>query len=311
MTGKTLNSVRSLTVGLLFAPILTCSAQYAWFARNTDVISVSGQTDLGTQCTIEVILMLPSSAHSGGSVFDEWVLNQEEKHLDVSMISVDGVAFPNDPLEASENRGLVTLDQWHHIAYVCDGVEQRLYLDGQLIQSAPGSATLGNGSGPAFVGYAPRAGSDLPSFVGLIDTLRVSKLARYSGPSFTPPTGDLLTDPETVLLYNFNDPPDSTAVKDESPLGRTGTLGTGFSGATSPKLVAKLPDAVPLGLQIFTAVELQFSTSIGGQYQIESSPDMAVWTPLPGMISGLGGITNKLLSTRETGKLFYRVVARP
>ncbi|NQU20164.1 MAG: PEP-CTERM sorting domain-containing protein [Candidatus Nealsonbacteria bacterium] len=81
----------------------------------------------------------------------------------------------------------------------------------------------------------------------------MSDSARYSGISFTPPTGDLTSDANTQLLYNFNDPPGSTTVLDESPFGRTGTLGVGFGGATSPTLV---PEPFTLILLTIGAVGL-------------------------------------------------------
>jgi hypothetical protein len=91
------------------------SAHYAWFSRHTDIIAVSGQTVLSNQCTIEAVLMLPSSEHSGGNVYDEWVLQQEEKYLGVSVSSISAVAYPNDLLTLTESAGLLSLDEWHHI----------------------------------------------------------------------------------------------------------------------------------------------------------------------------------------------------
>jgi hypothetical protein len=301
-----------LTVIIFFQSAAASSwAQYAWFSRNTDIIAVSGQTELTDQCTIEAIFLLPSSDHSGGSLFDEWVLSQEEKYLSVSSQSIGAVAYPNNYMEVVEKRGLISLDKWHHVAFVCNGNEQRIYLDGLRIQSGPATQAIGNAPGPAFIGYAPREGSDFPSFVGFLDSVRVSKVARYSGLSFVAPTNDLPSDADTVLLYNFNDPPGSQTVKDDSPLARTGTLGAGFAGATAPKIVTELPIVIPLGLQIFTAVELRFSTSLNGKYQLQSSPDMAVWTDLPEFITGDGNVVSKLISTRDSGRLFYRIVSRP
>lgn len=300
-----------LTTIVFIQTASVASAQYAWFARNTDTISVGGQTILGDACTIEAVFMLPGSHHSGGSIFDEWVLQQEEKYLSVSFQTIGGVAFPNDYLEVTEQRSLISLDQWHHVAFVCNGSEARIYLDGVRIQSRPASSPIGNGPGQAAIGYAPRDGSDFPSFIGFLDSIRVSGNARYSGLSFPPPAGDLAPDADTLLLYNFNDAPGSATVADESALDRTGVLGTGFPGATAPKLIAELPEAAPLALEIFTAVELQFLSSLNVQYQLQSSPDMAVWTDLPEFIKGDGGIMTKLLPTRGNSKLFYRVVSRP
>jgi hypothetical protein len=75
----------------------------------------------------------------------------------------------------------------------------------------------------------------------------VSDVARYSGASFAPPTGDLPSDANTLLLYHFDEAPGSTTVADSGPLGRTGTLGQGFAKATSPEPGASLPVPAVLG----------------------------------------------------------------
>src|SRR5262249_29630341 len=59
--------------------------------------------------------------------------------------------------------------------------------------------------------------------------------------SFTPPSPDMTSDANTVLLYTFDESPGSTTVADASSLARTGTLGAGFGGATSPVLCGDDP----------------------------------------------------------------------
>jgi hypothetical protein len=76
-------------------------------------------------------------------------------------------------------------------------------------------------------------GHGYTTFVGLLDSVRVSNVARYVGASFTPPTGDLANDPNTLLLYNFDDPAGSTAVADSSANARTGTFGS-LTGGSVP-----------------------------------------------------------------------------
>jgi hypothetical protein len=55
----------------------------------------------------------------------------------------------------------------------------------------------------------------------------------------------MASDANTLLLYNFDEPPGSATVADGGPLGRTGTLGQGFETATSPQ-PGSLPGALPL-----------------------------------------------------------------
>jgi hypothetical protein len=65
-----------------------------------------------------------------------------------------------------------------------------------------------------------------------------SSVARYTGERFLPPDGDLASDEQTVLLFNFNEPAGSKTLVDESAHGLTGSLGVGFEAATSPQLVS-------------------------------------------------------------------------
>jgi len=73
----------------------------------------------------------------------------------------------------------VSLDQWHHLAYVCDGGEERLYLDGTLLQARAASGDVADADfSTSHVGAIFRDGGIRGSFVGLIDVLRLSDVAR-------------------------------------------------------------------------------------------------------------------------------------
>jgi hypothetical protein len=115
------------------------------------------------------------------------------------------------------------------------------------VATSAASGDINDGDGQGFIGSIFRDGTQVNAFIGLIDTFRISDNARYSGASFTAPAGDLSDDANTLLLYNFNKPDffvDQGAVKltDLSGNNRTGTLGPGFSGATSPATPANLGD---------------------------------------------------------------------
>jgi Immunoglobulin I-set domain/Immunoglobulin domain len=70
---------------------------------------------------------------------------------------------------------------------------------------------------------------------------------------------------------------------------------------------AKLTVADTITLNAYAAVELEFTTQSNMTYYIQASPDHAVWTNFDGPIYGNGLPWSKLYSTRNTGKLFYRV----
>jgi hypothetical protein len=82
-------------------------------------------------------------------------------------------------------------DAWHHIAFVQGGGTQRLYLNGQIVGTRPAAGDIGDSDGGGFVGAIFRDGGIAPSFIGHLDALRVSNVARYSGDSFEAPTGSL------------------------------------------------------------------------------------------------------------------------
>ena len=108
-----------------------------------------------------------------------------------------------------------------------------------------GSGDIGDGGGDdfghPFLGAIFRDGSLRKSFIGYLDTFRVSDNARYSGNSFTAPTGDLTDDANTVVLFNFAADDitfgqGAVTVADLSGNMHTGTFGAGFPDATSPRL---------------------------------------------------------------------------
>ncbi|MCK5557098.1 MAG: LamG domain-containing protein, partial [Candidatus Hydrogenedentes bacterium] len=48
------------------------------------------------------------------------------------------------------------------------------------------------------------AGPTYPSYSGFLDEIRLSDIARYTGP-FTPPNGPFTTDGNTVALFHFDE----------------------------------------------------------------------------------------------------------
>src|SRR5262245_48181589 len=223
----------------------TSQAGVAFFDDLTDTIQVSGQTVFGTAATYEAIMLWPSAHGGGGStVFNEWQNFVEDKYLAVVPGPSGALYGYNHPINGGvviTGPAAVSFDQWHHVAFVYDGSEERLYLDGTLVQSRPATGNVSAGDGLGYVGAIFRDGAAREGFIGLIDVLRLSDVARYTGSSFTPPSPDMTSDANTVLLYTFDDAPGSTTVADASSLTRTGTLGAGFGGATSPLLCGDDP----------------------------------------------------------------------
>lgn len=210
----------------------------AYFDSTTDTIQASGQTVIGTASTYEAVVLFPSDGGARGNLFNEHAAFQEDKLLEAGPSGIGGFNFGAGSRVLSTNSVTLSQDVWHHVAYVYDGSQERLYLDGEREVSRPAGGDVADSDGLGHIGAIFRDGSVRSSFVGYMDSIRISNTARYSGDSFTAPTGDLASDANTLLLYNFAEEAGSTTVADGSPNGRTGTLGAGFSGATSPELGA-------------------------------------------------------------------------
>lgn len=227
----------NLAAGLLcLALAAPARAEFFFFASPTDTIEVSGQTVLGTSATFEVRILFPSGIGATGSVFQEIEAWNEDKQFHVGPAYIRVYSHENPAGCCVQASDPLAPDVYHHVAYVLDGAanEERLYLDGALVatRAAP-LFDVSEGASLAHIGAVERPPVD-NSFIGYLDTLRISDVARYSGASFSPPTEDLPSDANTLLLYNFDEPAGSTTVVDSGPLGRDGTLGQGFPSATSP-----------------------------------------------------------------------------
>jgi hypothetical protein len=226
------------------------AAGYALFDATTDTISVRGNSVIGTAATIEARVNISVNDGQNRNIFNEWAFDEEDKHL---LINPDqtmyGYTYHPGGYSGLMSSATVSLNTWHHIAYVYDGSEERLYMDGIKVGSRAASGdVLDSPFSTSAVGANYRDSHVEVSFQGLIDTLRFSTIARYTGDSFTAPTGDLTSDAYTNLLYNFNESLNSNVVYDLSGNGRDGYLGVGFSGATSPTLVPEPATMLLFGL---------------------------------------------------------------
>ena len=212
-------------LSLLVLAAAPARAGYIYFGDINNYIEASGQTVIATASTYEAVVLFKSTDGSG-MVMEEIEPFGEDKFFEVAPASgVYGFNYPvNNPDVLFGPVANITLDTWHHVAYVYDGAEERLYFDGMLVGSRAGSGDVSDASGLAYIGAS--LVHHYTTFTGLLDSVRLSDVARYAGASFTPPTGDLTSDANTLLLYNFDDPAGSSTVTDSSPLGRTGTFGS-------------------------------------------------------------------------------------
>lgn len=90
-------------------------------------------------------------------------------------------------LVASASSPLLKVNTWHNLAGVYDGKEARLYLDGKLIASTEGKGALTDNRLPLIIGGdVSNKGQATSYFTGLIDSVRLTPAALYSGEESTP-----------------------------------------------------------------------------------------------------------------------------
>lgn len=217
-------------------------AQHILFDMPTDTIAISGQTTLSNSVTYEAQVLFTGAYQGRGFVFNEWANASEDKWFSVGPNGLDGFSFPTGGPGVLSGSVLLALNQWHHVAYVHNGSQDMLFADGSLIASRTSTGPISNAGGGAFLGSLFRDNQIVDGIVGYLDSFRMSSIARYSSPSFTPPAGDMTTDLDTIMLFNFNEAPGSTVLNDLSGNGHNGALGVGFVGATSPEFVTAIPE---------------------------------------------------------------------
>ncbi len=234
---------------ILAVPVLgsaaPAAAQCANFARTTDTIRVAGDIALGNQATYEARVLFTAPG-AEGNIFNEWIQSEKDRILQGSQSTV--WAYTHNTAGPSHLEAAVSLNDnaFHHLAYVLSAGTETLFLDGAVVAQRAAGGGVGNGTGSIATVGAISRDVFFPSFLGKIDTLRISSTARYTS-SFAPPGGDLGSDAFTELLYNFNEAEGSTTISDLSGKGHTGTLGVGFTGATAPTLGGSDTIVVPEG----------------------------------------------------------------
>lgn len=220
-----------------------------------DAIDLHSSTleTLGTQFTFEGWVKL-ASRRIDAFIFNRWRVAVEDKifHVSNGHPSV-GHAGPDVNLTAPTP---LPLGRWTHIAGVMDGAGMRMYVDGRLVASTTITGDMKDASGTPRIGRYFRDGVFKDSLEGLLDELRLSRVARYTA-DFTP-AKRFAPDVDTLLLMHFDEGTGVTT-SDTSPARRTGNLA---AGAEQPQWVLEevlVPDA-----ELTTAVLLPAKTTRPG-----------------------------------------------
>ncbi|MEZ6094843.1 MAG: LamG-like jellyroll fold domain-containing protein [Pirellulaceae bacterium] len=231
------------------------------FDETTDTISIDAFPNMGNAATIECVIKFDPSSSGIGMIYNQWRSFQEDKQLkfDPATNQISGYLNIGSPVFGG---GPVGLNEWRHLAYVYDGSEERLYVDGQLVasQSSSGDIPDGTSNRRTVIGAIDRSVAPpdpfVNTFIGEMDSLRISSVARYSGAAFSPHRGDFSLDSNALLIFNFTETPGSNSVTDLVS-GAIGTFGVGFDGATSPLIVSSVPE--PNSAFVLTAIFAGFS----------------------------------------------------
>jgi hypothetical protein len=148
-----------------------------------------------------------------------WVFFVRNAELVVRIYALDQFYVHAAPIRLSPG-------SWHHVAATFDATGMALFLDG---------ARLGLPIGVPVPGPEPYAGStcigassatDDYHWEGLIDEVRISNVARYSGGTYPVPTAPFQPDASTLALFHFDEADGTQAVLDAANQlgGQLGTL---------------------------------------------------------------------------------------
>jgi hypothetical protein len=310
----------------LFAPVHPALAQSsptgcALFSRPTDTILIDGHTVVTNQITMEAEILisstLPAPTYPYARIFEEQLSTQGDKQLWASLGNVGGSTWVVD----NQNRsiGVANLgsnDVWHHLAFIHDSNENRVYLDGVQIGKLDFSGDPSIANSPdsvmsigAFL-YTD-GGALAQSFIGAVQWVRVSCVERYSGASVTPPVTVPASDAYTQLLFDFSHvAPGTTTVYDLSPNHLTGKVAAGFSGATAPSFILPSAPMFQAVTQTNDALMLTWSTVAGQVYQIQYTTNLAQgnWNDLGYPLVATNGVVTVSDAIGPDARRFYRVV---
>ena len=209
-TGKLLVSAPAAIAPPAIAPQ---AVNYALQFDGDDVVDVPGLTfdPLGSY-TLEGIVSSPAKADKG----DGLVLGMPEQSF-LALTKGESWRWVYNPRRRNAGAeisiaGAPARAERTHLACVRDGQTHRLYVDGKLFKTPNEILSPASGTSPFKIGE---------EFRGVIDELRVSKVARYKA-DFAPPT-NLGTDADTLGLYHF-DEGSGDVLKDSSGNSRHGKI---------------------------------------------------------------------------------------
>jgi hypothetical protein len=92
-----------------------------------------------------------------------------------------------------------SINQWYHIACVRNGSTFKVFIDGVEIGSLTLTISIADTAAPLVIGTSQTVATSV--FVGFIDEVRISNIARYTS-NFTPSSTEFTSDSNTLLLLH-------------------------------------------------------------------------------------------------------------
>ncbi len=154
---------------------------------------------------------------------------------------------------------------WRHVAAVVKDGVMSLYEDGRLLgtrndwvlqQFCTSTSPIVIGSG------IYNDGTAIANFPGLIDEVRISNSARYSG-NFTVVKTPFVSDTNTLILYHFDGD-----VSDNSASGRGGVVNGSISYVDSTIVSPIMPSSNPAGAGYFFSLSPQSDLAVGKEFGV-------------------------------------------
>jgi hypothetical protein len=202
----------TLGVGFTGATAPTVNPSYLSFTNPNDTILLTGDVALSAQATYEAIVRFSTTTYPAGSgslleggIWDSWQSNAQDTRL--SILNGGTPLAYAWPVNIPYTVGSLVTDHWYDIAYVYDGSQERMYIDGTLIHSRSSSGSIRTGASTIMtVGAIFRDNGIVPSFQGDLQSLRISDTARYSGNSYAANFSYFGPDASTQLLISVPEP---------------------------------------------------------------------------------------------------------
>ena len=161
---------------------------------------------------------------AGTNVSSTFTLGVSSKRLILYYSIQGGAAYA---LQSPNSAPFYNLNEWHHVAYVRDGNDHKIYANGVLRATETRSGTMVDSTG------AQQIGNFGPGFSGgsatiFSDVRLVKGTAVYSGSTYTVPTAPLTAITNTQLLVNMaNGQAIDSAAQSNLTLFGTAKLSTG------------------------------------------------------------------------------------